>query len=303
MGRAASDHQHSVYRYFDHDEAQGCDLMKRHAFILTALIALLGATLACSTRQEEIAAFGAAIEITATARAASGTQSGSVNVATAEAQATEGIANADVTATSSGGTSPDDEAATAAAEQPIIDELPTYGVDPAAGGQVAWIHPPEELVVTDGAGYDYINRFAGIIARDFVLSGDITWNTQFGTSGCGFVVRSNGDEEALDQYLALITRAGSGTLFFSPMVDGVVQTAFGTEIDLIDQGFQDQNDTTNRLTVVAQGSHFKVFTNGILINEYDYTEFERGFILMVAVAESGETRCKFDNTWLWLISQ
>jgi hypothetical protein len=161
------------------------------------------------------------------------------------------------------------------------------------------------LVIANGAAekYDYINRFAGIIARDFVLSGDITWNTQFGTSGCGFVVRSNGDEEALDQYMALITRAGSGTLFFSPMIDSVLQTAFGTEIDLIDQGFQDQNDTTNRLTVVAQGSHFKVFTNGILIEEYDYTEFERGFILMVAVAESGETRCKFDNTWLWLISQ
>src|SRR5688572_19267982 len=101
MGRAASDHQYSLCCHSDPDEAQGCDLVKRHAFISTALIALLGAVLACTTRQDDIAAFGAAIEITATARAASGTQSGSVNVATAEAQATEGIANVDVTATSS----------------------------------------------------------------------------------------------------------------------------------------------------------------------------------------------------------
>lgn len=279
--------------------------MKRHAFISTTLVILLGTSLACTTptRQAEIEAFGEAVEATATARAASGTQSGSSNVATVEAQATEGIDNINVTATSSGGTSPDDTAATAAARQPIIDELPTYGVDPADGGQVAWIHPPEELVVSDGAGYDYINRYAGIIARDFVLSGDITWNTQFGTSGCGFVIRSNGDEEALDQYMALMTRAGNGTVFFSPVVDGVVQSAFGTQANIIDPSFQWQNDTTNRLTVVAQGTHFKLYTNGVLISEYDYTEFERGFILLLALAESGETRCRFENTWLWLISQ
>ena len=32
------------------------------------------------------------------------------------------------------------------------------------------------------------------------------------------------------------------------------------------------------------------------------TEFPRGFIAMVALAESGYTDCKFDNTWLWLIN-
>ncbi len=31
------------------------------------------------------------------------------------------------------------------------------------------------------------------------------------------------------------------------------------------------------------------------------TEFERGFVTMVAFSESGQTTCRFDNAWLWLI--
>ena len=33
------------------------------------------------------------------------------------------------------------------------------------------------------------------------------------------------------------------------------------------------------------------------------TNFERGFVAMVALSESGVTRCHFDNTWLWLVSE
>ncbi|MCJ7677984.1 MAG: FHA domain-containing protein [Anaerolineales bacterium] len=33
------------------------------------------------------------------------------------------------------------------------------------------------------------------------------------------------------------------------------------------------------------------------------TNFERGFVAMVALSESGVTRCHFDNTWLWLIGE
>jgi hypothetical protein len=33
---------------------------------------------------------------------------------------------------------------------------------------------------------------------------------------------------------------------------------------------------------------------------HDY-RFERGFIAMVAMSESGRTICQFDNAWLWLL--
>ncbi|MCH7687990.1 MAG: tetratricopeptide repeat protein, partial [Planctomycetes bacterium] len=33
----------------------------------------------------------------------------------------------------------------------------------------------------------------------------------------------------------------------------------------------------------------------------DVPIFERGFIAMVALSESGRTICQFDNTWLWLL--
>ncbi len=29
--------------------------------------------------------------------------------------------------------------------------------------------------------------------------------------------------------------------------------------------------------------------------------FQRGFVALVVLSESGRSQCKFDNTWLWLI--
>ena len=31
--------------------------------------------------------------------------------------------------------------------------------------------------------------------------------------------------------------------------------------------------------------------------------FERGFIALMTVAESGRTTCDFDNAWLWIIEE
>ena len=43
------------------------------------------------------------------------------------------------------------------------------------------------------------------------------------------------------------------------------------------------------------------YNDRMSVYENHGTEFPRGFIAMVALAESGYTDCKFDNTWLWLI--
>ena len=60
----------------------------------------------------------------------------------------------------------------------------------------------------------------GTIARDFVVSGDITWNTTTGLSGCGWVLRSDGNEDAFNQYLTIATRGGNGRVIFAPMLEG-----------------------------------------------------------------------------------
>ena len=62
-----------------------------------------------------------------------------------------------------------------------------------------------------------------------------------------------------------------------------------------------QNDTTNRLAVVGSGPTISVYTNGVQIGSFDASAYEKGFVAMVALSESGRTVCEFDNTWLWVI--
>lgn len=198
-----------------------------------------------------------------------------------------------------------DAAATAAAEQPIRNELAAYGLDPNVG-QLGWIHPPELLDVEGYMGYTYTNRFLLTVARDFVMAADITWNTQFGTTGCGFVLRSDGNEEALNQYIVIGTRGAQGHVGFVTMIDGEVDVDQSQDIyaNGIDPLFEWENDTTNRLVVVGQGGTFTIFTNGTQIGQITpQTVYEDGFVAFVALNESGYTRCQYDNAWLWLLNE
>lgn len=195
--------------------------------------------------------------------------------------------------------------ATTAAITPILAELPNYGVDPA-NGKVAWIHPPVTIEATGYMTYTYANRRIATVAEDFVVSADITWNTRFGTTGCGFVLRSDGNEEGYDQYIVLATRASSGAVLFTIMEDGDVKTNEITNINAggLDPAFEWQNDTTNNMTIVARGNTFELYTNGTKLDEVTPSiAFERGFVAFVALNESGTTTCHYDNAWLWLIDK
>ena len=189
--------------------------------------------------------------------------------------------------------------------QPIKDEIRTFGVDPEQG-RLGWIHPPLDINVEEYLGYSYGGEYLATVARDFVLVSDITWNTQYGSTGCGYVIRSNGDEEAFDQYLVIATRGAEGHVGFIIMEDGNALTGEGDIVDYyangIDPQFEWQNDTTNRLVVVGRGNTFSIYTNGTLLGDVTPSvAFDRGFIAFVALNESGYTRCHFDNTYLWLL--
>lgn len=167
-----------------------------------------------------------------------------------------------------GNVSSDSLTATAAAFAPILAELPKYGVDPSEG-HMGWVHPPVSLDASGYHHFEYVNNFLGTLATDFVISADITWNTVGSTSGCGFVLRSDGNELALDQYVAILTRVAQGHFLFATMSDGDVVTGQDFYPRTKDKSFDWQNDATNRLTLVGRGNHFWVYTNGILVGEVD----------------------------------
>ncbi len=321
----------------------------RVVFILLILLLLLSA---CgmggnnAATESTLEAISNQVRETGTASAQQGQDPFSV-VETAQAAATQALV-----------LSPDSMTATAQAFAPILAELPKYGVDPSQG-RLGWVHPPVSLDASGFRQFEYINYFLGTVAADFVISADITWDTVGSTSGCGFVLRSDGNQAAFNQYLAIITRVSSGHFLFATMANGDVVTGRDIYAYNRDKNFKWQNQTTNRLTVVGRGNRFYIYTNDTLIGEIDpsaplpglalppeperpadqsdaqamaeyqarkteydlvvqqmradyarrqravdsvNTEFERGFIALVALSESGRrTVCEFNNAWLWLI--
>jgi hypothetical protein len=281
------------------------------AVLLGAALALLAAALACalpagpvSDREATVQAFGSAVAASATAdRLPTATA-----LPTGIPDATEVIIA--LTADTSGAetqvaiqaTELAIQAATATVVAPILAELPVYGVDPALG-RPAWVHPPVDIDVEGFEQFAYANRFAATVVTDFVVAADITWNTQFGTSGCGLVLRSDGNEDALSQYLVVATRGGNGRVLFTVMERGEVIEVYDMFARRIDPLFQSANDTTNRLAVVGRGSTFQVYTNGTLIGQVQDDRYDIGFVALVALNQSGTTHCGYSNTWLWRFNQ
>jgi hypothetical protein len=334
---------------------------RSHLKLSLAIIAIASLLYACGgpsdeSRSATLEALTRSIASTATAKVGDDVKPED-KLKTAEAEATTQAWSATATHDAMSELSTEEEAATAAAFAPYMAELPKYDVDPSRG-EPGWIHPPTTLDVEGYQQYDAKNQFIYTIVQDFALSADITWNTQYGTSGCGFVLRSDGNEEKPNQYMVMITRGGLGHVIFSPVVEGEIVGNYDFYAKGKDPQFDWHNDTTNRLTVVGRGTMFTIYTNDVLIGEIDTTEpppepvfppppvqpsdvsdeeameryqqeleeydreveqvrasfqarsnamkdqdtvFERGFVAMVAISESGHTVCHFDNAWLWLI--
>jgi hypothetical protein len=292
-------------------------MKRRHAFP-TLILLLVMAGLACSIggggEDDSVATLSASLDATATARSAPVTPSPApVSSPTADLPATLAVIQAEATSAIAAATvasetqAEQQNLAATATEQalaPIRAELASYGLDPNQG-ILGWVHPPLTIQTEGYMQYDYGGEYLSTVARDFVLAADITWNTRFGTTGCGYVLRSDGAEESYNQYMVIATRGASGHVGFIIMVNGKVRDNEITDIyaNGIDPLFEWQNDTTNRMVVIGRGGTFQIFTNGTFIGEVTPSVFfERGFVAFVALNESGDTTCMYDNAWLWLLS-
>lgn len=158
--------------------------------------------------------------------------------------------------------------ATREAARPVLAELALLGVD-AGKGRIAWIHPPLTLETEGFNSFKAGNDFPGVVAQDFVMAADITWDTRFGDSGCGFVLRSNGNQNSPSQYMVGMTRFANGHVGFLVMADGELVNGIDLYPRTKDRGFSAENGSTNRLAVVGQGNKFHIYTNGVFIGEVD----------------------------------
>lgn len=267
-----------------------------------ATVAALQQTLAASSPTAVVLDPAAETATAEAANNATPTTAGSdvaaaVETATAVSIAQEGTRTAEAAEREAAAT------ATAAVLAPIQAELPTYGIDPN-DYRLAHIYEPVTLVAEGYRQYSYDENFVRIPVRNFVMASDITWTTRFGFAGCGFVVRSNADLEALNQYMIFAIRYGDGRVLFTVVRDGEadLDEVVNTYAPSNDPSFDWRNDSTNRLAVVGRGDSFSIYGNGSKLVDVQATAgFLEGAVSFVALNESGTTQCNFTNAWLWLL--
>lgn len=251
--------------------------MDKHTWISSLGVILLLSLNACSsllpakaTPNIKLTELSGSVAGTATARAGKSGSTGG-NLETAVAEATQQRQSYSVTQTAYASSHSASFSATQTVAAPVVAELPLYGLDPT-DGYAAWLHKPVAVEVNGYQQYGYANDYMQVTASDFVLAADINWNTQYGSSGCGFMFRSNADKNKPDQYIVLLTRFATGYVAFTAVSQGDpanVQVFYPKDYD---KTFQWQNDTTNRLAVVARGDNIEIFTNGVKIGEIDTTQ-------------------------------
>ena len=161
--------------------------------------------------------------------------------------------------------------ATLTAQAPVVAELPYYDVDPN-NGYLAWVHRPVTLEAVGYRSDEFANDYIQMPAADFVMAADITWDSKYGDSGCGFILRSDGNPDAPSQYIVLISRSASGHAYWMAQAKGEVFNFRNWYANWLDPAFDWHNGTTNRLAVVAQGPILRVYTNKTLVGTIDTSQ-------------------------------
>jgi hypothetical protein len=231
---------------------QGC-LSNPQAKYLYATVTVISKAIAGTATAEKILAAGVG------------------DLATAQAQATQESHQISATQTAQYAGRDMTKLATSTVTAPIIAELSMYGLD-ASSGEVGWMHEPLTLDVSGYQQFTYGNDFMNITAKNFVLASDITWNTQYGDSGCGFMFRSNGDKQKPSQYMVIATRFANGRVIFTAVIDGDLANMRDFYPKDADRTFQWQNNTTNRFAIVARDNLIEIYTNLVKIGEIDTTQ-------------------------------
>ncbi len=259
-------------------------MVKRVFFFLSVLWVAGVGLAACADQVRDPAleataqALQTAVPLTATQRATLMPNPYS-QLLTAQAQATAVAAHAQATMQAVATLKAAQADATSQAFAPVLAALPFFGVQPATEGRPGWLHPPISLTAKGYHTYTYGTDYPQTVLRDGVLSADITWDTRYGSGGCGFVLRANGDEQKPSQYVVLMTRGG--WLFFIIFKDGEIANLRPVALRDKDRKFNWHNGATNQLTVVLRDRQIAVYTNRTLHKVFDPNEMPSLYIPVV----------------------
>jgi hypothetical protein len=170
-------------------------------------------------------------------------------------------------------------------------------------GHLVWQQAKPMSVNLHGPSADYMEVGQNLTAGDFILKSDVIWNAT-GLLACGVTFRSEPNLEQGKQYQFIFLRfSGLPAWAIEVHEYGQFQNS-PTKIQYsaaVDQG----NDATNQIVLIARGEQFNLYINKVSQGRYfDYSKQRMdGTFALLAVQESGDGSCEFENSWIWSLDK
>lgn len=191
-------------------------------------------------------------------------------------------------------------AATAAAlETSIKDELAKLDIT-LEKGSLAWVQTsPIKVEVSGGNVFDNVGFAEGLNFSDFILKGDMVWNSETGFAGCGIIFRASSDLDKGDQYIFNTIRVSGLPLWdIELMISGQYVMTLGGRMRS-NGAIEQENGSTNTYIIVAEKDLFTVYANGERMSRLQNMKLTEGIMGIQAFQESGKTTCELKNAWIW----
>ena len=183
----------------------------------------------------------------------------------------------------------------------IKSQLEEFGF-PTESGYLGWAQvEPESIPLATFGDYFYSPFAEHLVATDFVLRTNITWETE-GLVMCGLMFRSEPNFETGAQYSFIYLRISGLPAWAIEYYDNgefvstISDIKFSSAIDMT-------NGATNNLILAAEGNKFTLYINNERIGSFfDWSEMRSdGKFAFQALQEKGPSTCTFSNTWVWIL--
>ena len=172
-------------------------------------------------------------------------------------------------------------------------------------GSLGWTQTESESIEMTGGEQWIFEPFAeDLVAEDFILKTDVTWESTGGLAVCGFYYRSEPNFEEGEQYLFEMLRLSGLPAWKLTLLEfGYWKKDITPEMTA--GAINQDQGSTNELIFMAKDGEFTLYINDQRIGTYfDYAETRHdGYFAFDAWQQSGETTCTFENTWVWLIEE
>ncbi|MEX1247215.1 MAG: hypothetical protein WEA61_01930 [Anaerolineales bacterium] len=203
---------------------------------------------------------------------------------------------ADLAATAAVQATADAEALLAALADEISQELTTLGL--STEGNLVFLQADPIAIVANQQDFDGVYEDAGIDpVGDFAWGFDMTWETETGFSGCGFIFRAENDMDRGQQVRFYTTRL-SGLPFWAFAIYRYGQW----QVDLADgvnSAIKNGQGSTNHFVVSAHGPNVIFYVNGTRVGATTLPAARAtGRFGYLTWEDSGISTCTFSNGWV-----